>query len=423
MPGKRTTKDDLSAFTYLDREPDGRFTIRHPVTKRRASLKTRDLDKAISRYSVIMSRWQADDGDDVANSLAQKMQAISETPAAAGHCPTVAAFAAYWRMQWLGVQIAETARGKRGKSKYVQGACRTISENTRKHLSPRTALDYAIFCDRFFESDPILQTLKLNQRNAAQEMRRALSKYNDKPTSYNHHLACLITMLQQAKRDGHIHGNWAREIDQLVKPKKSAEDKRQNHIHPDDYFNIREQLVDFSYMGRKRDGEWLGRTCDLILCMSSRPTDAISLRDDAFDDQGRLLYRTGKTDQLIEIEDAAGTLAETVKWFRQWKKYNHIISPLLIVFPAYFSKDWAGKPVSTRYISRKFSEAVVAAGYPKGRWVLRNLRHTGISTEEQQQGPGANKGGHRSRTGMDPYLTSEPVTRVKNTITLDHKDN
>ena len=420
MSGKRSNNEDLKGFPYLDREPDGRYSIRHPKTRRRASLKTRDFDKAISRYNVIMSRWQSDQGDQVANTLADRMGEIAEASVPGTTAPTVAQFAAEWRERWLNVQIVDSARGRHGKSQYLAGPCKVVSEHTKKYLSDRTALDYAKFCYKFFEQDPVWQKLPINVPNAAQQARQALSKYNTKPTSYNHHLHCLITMLQQAKRDGLIRANWAREIDPLIKPAATPEQKALRHIPPADYANIRSHLVNATYMGKKRNGEWLGRTCDLLLCMSSRPAEAVGLRDDAFDDQGHLRYRANKTGTHIDIEDESGTLAATVQWLRGWKKYNHIISPHLIVYPGYFPRDLAGKPVTPRYVSRQFSKAVVQAGYPKGRWVFRNLRHTGISTEEAQQGEGANKGAHKSQSGQAPYRTSEPVTRVKNTIELEH---
>lgn len=414
MPGKRTHNPDLSGYPYLDRE-GGRYYIRHPRTRRRASLKTRDFARAVSRWQVIMARWQAEQGDHVASALADKMGAMASAPTAGKAVPTVADYAAEWRDRWLNVRIGQSERGKHGKSKYIQLPCRVISEHTRKHLSDRTAMDYARMCDRFFERDPAWHSLPLNAMNAAQHARKALARYNDKPTSYNHLLACLVTMLQQARRDGHINTNWAREIEPLIKPAKSAEEKALQHIDAAAYQRIRAQIVQFEYHGQPRDGEWLGRACDLLLCMSSRPSEAVGLRDDAFDDQGLLKYRAHKTGTNIEIEDVAGTLAATVLWFRAWKRRNNIISPFLIVYPNYFTLSLAGKPVPMRYISRQFSRAVVDAGYPKGRWVFRNLRHTGI-TEEEKASAGANKGAHKSRAGQAHYLTTDIATRVKNTI-------
>lgn len=423
MPGKRTKNEDLLGFDYLDRESDGRYSIRHPVTRRRASLKTRDLAKAKARYNAIMARWQADRGDSVADALAERMGTIAAAQPSGGKTPTVAEYAAEWRERWLNVDVAETARGKHGKSKYVQRPCKIVSEHTRKHLSDRTALDYAKYCDRFFETDSTFRALRLNAMNAAQAARQALAKFNKKPTSYNHHLACLATMLQQAKRDGLIHANWAREIDQLIKPAKTSEEKALHHIDQDAYDRIRAKIIQFEYYGKDREGEWLGRACDLLLCMSSRPADALNLRDDAFDENGLLKYRTNKTGTNIEIEDESGTLAKTVLWFRAWKRKNRQVSPNLIVFPNYFHPPLANTPVSVRYLSRKFADAVVAAGFPKGRWELRHLRHTGISEELKNQGEGANKGGHRSRAGQSHYETAEPVTRVKNTIRLRHLED
>lgn len=424
MPGKRTKNEDLLGFDYLDRESDGRYSIRHPVTRRRASLKTRDLAKAKARYNAIMHRWQTEHGDPVAEALAERMGHIATAPPSGKGTPTVAEYAATWRERWLRVDVTETARGKHGKSKYEQRPCKVVSEHTKKNLSDRTALDYAKYCDRFFETNSIFKSLRLNAMNAAQMARQALAKFSDKPTSYNHHLACLVTMLQQARRDGLIHANWGREIDQLIKPAKTAEERALYHIPDHDYDKVRSHLVaDFEYYGKDRDGEWLGRACDLLLCMSSRPADALSLRDDAFDADGLLKYRTNKNGTNIEIEDESGTLAKTVLWFRAWKRKNRQVSPHLITFPSYFHPPLAGNPVSVRYLSRKFADAVVAAGYPKGRWELRHLRHTGISEEIKNQGEEANKGGHRSRAGQAPYRTAEPVTRVKNTIRLRHLED
>ena len=265
----------------------------------------------------------------------------------------------------------------------------------------------------------LFQSLKLTDRKAQTITRQALAQYADKPTTYNHRLSTLRTMLKQAKIDGHIEVNWAQQMDELIKPEQTQDQRAAKYIPLEYYLKIRAALVDnFTHHGRKRNGEWLGRVCDLTYFMSCRPADAVELRDDAFDESGVLTYTTNKTDELVAIEDESGSLRETVMWFREWKKYNHTIHPRLILYPAFYEKRQAGRPVPVGFISRRFSKAVDDAGYKNKGWTLRMLRHTGITDELRHQGEGANKGAHRSALGQKPYRADKPVTKVKNTLKL-----
>lgn len=44
----------------------------------------------------------------------------------------------------------------------------------------------------------------------------------------------------------------------------------------------------------------------------------------------------------------------------------------------------AGQPVTIKYLSKKFSQAVVNAGYMKGQYVLRLIRHKGLTDEAKR---------------------------------------
>lgn len=88
-------------------------------------------------------------------------------------------------------------------------------------------------------------------------------------------------MLQQAKRDGLITANWAREIDTLIKPASSPEDKGLKHTPSADCTNIRNHLIQVTYYSVKQNGEWLGHACDLLLYIPSRPAEAVNLRDES----------------------------------------------------------------------------------------------------------------------------------------------
>jgi len=75
----------------------------------------------------------------------------------------------------------------------------------------------------------------------------------------------------------------------------------------------------------------------------------------------------------------------------------------------------AGTPVTVKYLSSQFSAAVVAAGFAKGQWTLRLVRHKGL-TDEAMKDDANNKGGHRTESAKQNYRVKVIPTRTKNTL-------
>jgi hypothetical protein len=74
-------------------------------------------------------------------------------------------------------------------------------------------------------------------------------------------------------------------------------------------------------------------------------------------------------------------LADTNDWFRRWKRKQGIHSLLLICYPLTSRRDHIGKPVSVGFISKKFSAAVITAGFDKGSYKLLDIRPKGLTDE------------------------------------------
>lgn len=407
-PPKRSKSPELEGYPGLGVRPWGTYFIEHPRTRRQASLKTKSLDKAKKLWAIMQQKWDSEIAEAAADTLLNKLDALEQEQQR--KIPTVAEFAKEWRQGWLGVEVWQ--QGLRQRFNYSD--CKVLSKKG-KTLSQNTVKDYAGYIVNKYEPSALLQKTLLTDKRLGQKLREFLSDWSQKPTTYNHHLACLSKIMQQAVMDGLIEANPCRDIPLAVIPRKTRDQIEAQYIDDQAYAAITQAMMVDTQSGKKHDGEWQARLVDLMLFMSSRPGDAIKVRDDDFDESGQLKYETSKTAELIWVEDETGELAATVKWFREWKKANSIISPYLCVQPKYKRYGVAGQPVTVKYLSRKFSDAVKAAGYAPGTWTLRLIRHKGL-TDEAAKDLANNKGGHRTQSARDKYRVQAIPTRVKNTL-------
>ena len=407
-PRKRTSNPDLIDYPGLGCRSWGVYFIKHPTTGREASLETKDSTKAKQIYAILMTKWRSEMGEQTADALLNKLENLKEQQDY--EVPTLAEYAKYWRIEWLGVEVIK--QGKR--TQYQHSECKAMSRKG-KVLAKNTVKDYAGYIFNKYEPSPLFLKTLLCEPKISKVLRQFLSAWSKSPTTYNHHLACLSKIFQQAIKDGHVDQNPCRDIALAIIRKKTADEIEAQYITDDAYSRITQSMMVNEHNGKKYDGEWQARLVDLMLFMSSRPIDTIAVRDDNFDEHGNVTYQTTKTDQWIWVEDETGDLADIVLWFRNWKRANNIISPYLCVQPKYKRLGIAGTPVTVKYLSSQFSAAVVTAGFAKGQWTLRLVRHKGL-TDEAMKDDANNKGGHRTESAKQNYRVKVIPTRTKNTL-------
>jgi hypothetical protein len=161
---------------------------------------------------------------------------------------------------------------------------------------------------------------------------------------------------------------------------------------------------------------WSLKACDLLYLIGGRPSDTLRFLDAAFEIRtsaagrsGVLNYRTSKTDTPIEIEINEAVI-EVVEWFRAWKSRNGLLSKYLICYPPYVRKRHIGKPVSASYLSGRWRECAIAAGFEPGQYWLYDLRKKSMTDEQRTQGR-HNKGGHRTESSRELYILDEVPIR------------
>ena len=144
-----------------------------------------------------------------------------------------------------------------------------------------------------------------------------------------------------------------------------------------------------------------------------RPADVVAIEDEWFDEKGILKYTASKNQQMIELEDETGALAETVQWLRRFKRDQNKVSKYLCVYPEYMGRRMYSRDrVSASMISRYWTQHVELAGYSKGEFQFKDLRKKSLAYD-----PGANKGGHKTQAMQDYYesVKARPV-RTKNRL-------
>lgn len=158
--------------------------------------------------------------------------------------------------------------------------------------------------------------------------------------------------------------------------------------------------------------EWHRRVCDLIYLLSHRPGDILRLREiDIKCNEIHFIARKNKQPMVIEMN---ADLADTIDWFRQWKLKQGIHSPLIICHPLGGKRNLIANPVSVEYISRRFSAAVIAAGFKGGSYKLLDIRPKGLTDEFLEAGD-SDKGGHKTQQMKEHYRRIKlPMRAVSN---------
>jgi hypothetical protein len=402
-PRRRSAENQwLEAYPGLHVFPDGRFYVVHPVTGNKASLGTRDKKTALALYGRLAAKWQPEKVEAVASALLEKLDGLDK-PRSPDDDITFAEYAKRWREGLLGVKFAADGRVKLSPTKIVKKGGKPISEQTQR--------DYGKQCRQLEESEAA--GFKLSDDNLLNKTRRLLAPWAEQPTHYNHLIAVVSHVYRAAIREGiaNIDRNPATDIE------KMAVAKRKVYIPDADYIAITCALMQHEHMGKIEDGEWRARICDLLYMVSSRPGDYFKLKDSNLrldlGEHGEIHFGHSKTevDQIIEMD---AEMRELVEWFLAFKRQHRIFNRHLLCYPPYMGR-MAGKPVSHRQMWQYFHDAVIEAGFPKGKYRLQDLRKKALTDEFINQGEN-DKGGHQTEAARKHYRLMTPPKRAKNTL-------
>lgn len=352
-----------------------------PVT-----LPTKDPKEATDLYWGFRKLWDEAHGAKRAEELANKLTLAAK----GGDAVTVAGYARLWRETHLPSLLKRNGR--------------PISEKTRGDYG--RMVEHHVEAHEPFTSLPVAET-------CTKDVRQFLSRWVGSPAYYNYIKAVLSRMFAQAVDEGLLDANPCTDV------VRRATARREVVCPMADYLKITSSLE-----------EWETRACDLVYLVSHRPGDVLRLRDEApwvryeARDGRRVVvisFTATKNGQEVEIADDVttdGGIESVLTWFRQWKRSQGIASPWVVCYPPTARKRDIGKPVSRDYLSRRFAEAVLHAGFPAGAYTLRDLRKTGLTEEARIAGKATDKGGHKTEQMKEYYVVGGVPSRVRNNLVV-----
>lgn len=374
---------DRDGYYYISlRVPD----LSNPTKKKQetAYLGTKDRERAKKLYWAQRATWDEELLKLQAKQIADRLKAIGR-PAGKR---TFVNYCEYYRTKKL-----PSARTRSGKS---------LAPHTREDY--RRCLEAAETNERF---DVPMEAVD------DQLLRQYLAQWLDSPAHYNGTMSALSRVFKCAIDEGILRKN------PILAIERRATFRREVYVPDSDYSAIAAKLED-----------WQAHACDLIYFNSHRPGDCLRLTEDNVREElidGRpsiiVSFTASKNGQAMEIVDAIdGPLAQTLQWFREWKKRQSFIGAKAIrhfvVYPTDSHRRTVGKAVSVGYLSKKFAEAVVdALGEKcKGKYRLSDLRKKGLTDEAKLAGKPTDKGGHKTEQMKRYYVVGELPMRVQNNL-------
>lgn len=384
--GRKRLARNRKLMDWLYRRDNGAFYAKHPLTGKSVTIPTKDQNEARTIYAPIYARWLQDVLEAKAKHLADRIR-VAESPAGG---QSFAAFCADFREKVLPTLV------KKNGQPLARKTWADYERMLRNQIEPAAAF-----------ASPIVSI-------TTQTLRQYLSQWIGAPTYYNYMRTILTRVWVYAVDCGAVASN---PMDGIT---KRPVGKRTAYVSNDDYVRILAQLDEFP-----------ARACDLLYLVSHNPVDVLNLqesqvtsgeREDPATGERRatveIALKRNKTTVAVEIWDwADGDLATTVEWFRARKRAQKIVSQHLVVYGTDSRRRSIGTPVSVEYVSRRFAQAVVAAGLPKGSYTLRDLRPKGLTDEFLAAGD-SDKGGHKTEAMKRHYRRVELPMLAKNNLHL-----
>lgn len=422
-PRKRKAGNEwLEQFPGLHIDRHGTFYVKHPVTGKQGSLRTKERTVAIRRWTLLNKRWEEERADWATNALADRLMSLS-TPRSQGDNIHLSDYLRHWRTNILGHQVVD------GRVQW--GDCLVVSQrgsNKGKPVAIPTRTDYANDARQLEEQEAA--QFPLSDPELLRKTRKLLSGWLEKPTHYNGLRNTLSRVFGHAVQEGLIDRN------PIIDITKASEKKREVLIPDEAYAAITENLCTHELNKREFDGTWRAKICDLMYMMSQQPIDVFGLKEkqaelydtpvmvthegESYEVWGVVRFARHKTKVGIDLE-MNEELANLWRWFIDFKRREGIISDALLVYPMYFGVRSRAKPVRHRFMSDSWADACKKAGY-KGQYQLRDLRKKGLTDEYLSQGEN-DKGGHETEAMRNHYRLVKPPKRARSTLKFIGKNN
>jgi len=413
---RRKDNQALSNYPGLGRYPDGRYYFQNPFTKRQASLKTRDLKKAIALWALSKAICDKAYGKSDTDQIIDKVRE-SNTPVSKGGHIHLRDFIKQWRTEML----------EQGKVTIK------IKRDQGKPIAKRTRDDYVKNCKQLEALEE--SRFSISSPDILKKIRILLSPWITKPTTYNHIKSVLGRVFDHAVVTGHIDRNPMIDIDKL------AVSKREVLIPDKAYIEITDQLAVHQNNRQQHDGTWRIVICDLIYMLSQQPIDFFSIKVsqinlDAIDksDPDKENWIWGEIDLSRHKTSVAGIIGmnremrEKVEWLLKFREDQLRLSgnvfrkpehDNLLIYPMYMAKRYRLRPVTHRTFSGWWAEASEKAGYKKpgekGQYWIMDMRKKGLTDEFVNQGDN-DKGLHATEAMKAHYRLINPPKRSRNTL-------
>lgn len=354
------------------------------------SLRTQDKKEALALYWAFRQIFDAQQSEKAAEVLAERLQLAAK----GADVTTVAAYAKTWRETHLP----------------------TLLKRNGKPISETTRVAYSRMLENQVETHEPFTGLAIGDART-KHARQFLARWISAPSYYNYVKAVLSRMFAQAVDEGLLDANPVSDVN------RRAVARREVVCPMADYLKITAHL-----------DEWEARACDLVYLISHRPSDVLRLGDGLIRYETRVDPETGKereavivaftatkNQQSVEIADwidTPGGIESVLTWFEMWKKNQGIVARTVVCYPKTARKRDIGHPVSRDYLSRRFAQAAVAAGFDAGAYTLRDLRKTALTDEARLAGKATDKGGHKTEQMRQYYVVGGVPQRVRNNLVV-----
>lgn len=348
---------------------------------------TRDRAEALAIYWEFRRIYDAEQ----TGKKTERLVADLTTAAKGGDVVTIAGYAKAWRETHLP----------------------TLLKRDGEPLSGKTRADYARMLKGQVEAHAAFRELAISGART-KHVRAFLAQWIGSPNFYNYMKSLCSRMFQQAVDEGLLEENPVANVRRRPVPNRKVV------VPMDHYLAITNKLR-----------EWEARACDLVYLASHNPKDVLRLedREPFVRYQTRrsrqvvvLAIKRSKTSEAIDIFDDIdkdGGIESVLQWFRAWKQAQDFVGVhRFVVYPREARRRFVGRPVSVNYLSKRFSWAVLEAGFPKGKYVLRDLRKTGLTDEAKKAGKATNKGAHKTEQMREYYVVGGLPQRARNNLAV-----
>lgn len=361
-PRKENNKDLPKDF-YPPAGGRGCYRMKNPVTGLPKSLKTKDKDEALELYWAIKNHYSPTIQVKAATFVSGQL--LSD-------------IATQYRIEQLPIATS--------KGNPLDINTKKTYGNYLKNIHDATCFKVPVSVFDDVDEGPRI-------------VREYLSKWINKPKTYNYRLSCLSRLFAWIVDMGKLVRNPCDPINHRTPT------KREVYMTDEHYLLIRDRLTE-------KFGEVYARALDWLYIMSGRPTNMMDVQESHIHEK-EIHYYAYKNDSPV-IVDRDDVIDELVAWFRAYKRAQGIFTQYLIVHPAKAQRGLAKRPIDSGRLYRYFKRAMKDVGL--SGYTLRDIRPKALTDEATLAGEATNKGAHKTQAMREHYVKIKPPIRVRNNL-------